>query len=58
MDTDRRIAPTTTEPQPAPSGAQNPLTCRHINLTLEKGRLDYLTGWYVCCDCGERLLAR
>jgi hypothetical protein len=50
------------EPRPAPSGAQDPaqdpLNCRHINLTLEKGRLDYLTGWYICCDCGERFLTR
>ena len=33
--------------------------CEHADLKLERGSTyNYLTGWYVCQQCGERLLAR
>ena len=36
-------------PQPSP------FACRHGNLKLEQDRPGYLTGWYICPDCGERV---
>jgi hypothetical protein len=32
--------------------------CDHKHLELEKKRDDYLTGWYICLQCGERVLIR
>ena len=34
--------------------------CKHQTLVLERraSRQDYLTGWYVCTACGDRLLPR
>ena len=34
---------------------QSPLSCRHGNLKLEQDRPGYLTGWYICLDCGDRV---
>ena len=32
----------------------SPLNCKHHNLKLEQTHPDYLTGWYICVECGER----
>ena len=37
----------------------DPLRCEHAELRLERGSTyNYLTGWYLCLKCGERLIAR
>ena len=37
----------------------DPLRCEHPELRLERGSTyNYLTGWYLCLKCGERLIAR
>ena len=33
-------------------------TCVHHTLILERSELGYLTGWYVCTDCWQRMMMR
>jgi hypothetical protein len=35
-------------------------TCRHEQLSLERAHehADYLTGWYICAECGQRFYPR
>jgi hypothetical protein len=33
-------------------------TCVHHTLVLERTSAGYLTGWYVCTDCWQRVILR